>query len=74
MRKPVLHCTFMVSAVFSRSEVSASLHAIIDTARENDCDLIVMGSHGHGGFKHLMLGSETTRVLSHTKIPVLVYR
>jgi len=49
-------------------------HAIIDTARENDCDLIVMGSHGHGGIKHLMLGSETTRVLSHSKIPVLVYR
>ena len=49
-------------------------HAIIDTARENDCDLIVMGSHGHGGIKRLMLGSETTRVLSHTKIPVLVYR
>jgi nucleotide-binding universal stress UspA family protein len=48
--------------------------AIIDIAKKNDCDLIVMGSHGHGGFKQIVLGSETTRVLSHSKIPVLVYR
>jgi nucleotide-binding universal stress UspA family protein len=48
--------------------------AIVDTAKKNDCDLIVIGSHGHGGFKQLMLGSETVRVLSHSKIPVLVYR
>jgi nucleotide-binding universal stress UspA family protein len=48
--------------------------AIIDTAKKNGCDLIVMGSHGYGGFKQFVLGSETTRVLSHSKIPVLVYR
>jgi nucleotide-binding universal stress UspA family protein len=36
--------------------------------------VIVMGSHGYGGFKQFILGSETTRVLSHSKIPVLVYR
>ena len=48
--------------------------AIIDTAKKNGCDLIVMGSHGYGGFKQWVLGSETTRVLSHSKIPVLVYR
>lgn len=48
--------------------------AIIDTAKKNGCDLVVMGSHGYGGFKQLMLGSETMRVLSHSKIPVLVYR
>lgn len=48
--------------------------AIVDTAKKNRCDLIVMGSHGYGGIKQLVLGSETTRVLSHTKIPVLVYR
>ncbi|MEQ1772528.1 MAG: universal stress protein [Burkholderiales bacterium] len=47
---------------------------IINAAKTNDCDLIVMGSHGRGGFKQLMLGSETARVLSHSKIPVLVYR
>lgn len=48
--------------------------AIIDIAAKSGCDLIVMGSHGYGGFKQLVLGSETTRVLSHSKIPVLVYR
>lgn len=48
--------------------------AIIDTAKKIGCDLIVMGSHGYGGVKQWVLGSETTRVLSHTKIPVLVYR
>lgn len=48
--------------------------AIIDAAKKNGCDLIVMGSHGHGGLKQLVLGSETARVLSHSKIPVLVYR
>jgi nucleotide-binding universal stress UspA family protein len=47
---------------------------IVDTARENGCDLIVMGSHGYGRFKQWVLGSQTTGVLSHTKIPVLVYR
>ena len=48
--------------------------AIIDVATKNGCDLIVMGSHGYGGFKQVMLGSETMRVLSHTKIPLLVIR
>lgn len=48
--------------------------AIIDAATGNDCDLVVMGSHGYGGFKQFMLGSETAHVLSHSKIPVLVYR
>lgn len=48
--------------------------AIIDTANQRGCDMIAMGSHGHGGVKQLFVGSETTRVLSHTKIPVVVYR
>ena len=48
--------------------------AIIDTSKKSGCDLIVMGSHGLGGFRQFVLGSETSRVLSHSKIPVLVYR
>jgi nucleotide-binding universal stress UspA family protein len=48
--------------------------SIISIAKKNGCDVIVMGSHGYGGFKQFILGSETTRVLSHSKIPVLVYR
>ncbi len=48
--------------------------AIINAAKDDGCDLIVMGSHGWGGFKQMVLGSETTRVLSQSTIPVLVYR
>jgi nucleotide-binding universal stress UspA family protein len=48
--------------------------AIIMTARARRCDLIVMASHGHGGMKALLLGSETSKVLAHSKIPVLVHR
>ena len=48
--------------------------AIIGAAEKQGCDMIVMGSHGHGGVKQFFVGSETNRVLSHTKIPVLVYR
>ena len=52
----------------------APYEAIIATAEKNGCDMIAMGSHGHGGVKQFFVGSETTRVLSHTKIPVVVYR
>jgi len=48
--------------------------AIIATARERLCDLIVMASHGHRGIKGLLLGSETQKVLVHSLIPVLVHR
>jgi nucleotide-binding universal stress UspA family protein len=48
--------------------------AIIDAAFKYDCDLIVMASHGHRGIKGLLLGSETHKVLTHSKIPVLVIR
>ena len=47
---------------------------IIDVATANDCDLIFMASHGHRGLSALLLGSETNKVLTHSKIPVLVYR
>lgn len=48
--------------------------AIISTARENRCDLIIMASHGYKGIKGLLLGSETQKVLVHSAIPVLVHR
>lgn len=48
--------------------------AIISTARKKGCDLIFMASHGRKGIAALILGSETTKVLTHTKIPVLVCR
>ena len=48
--------------------------AIIDTAASQACDLVVMGSHGRRGLTNLLLGSETTKVVTHCKIPVLVDR
>ena len=48
--------------------------SILGTAAEKGCDLIVMGSHGRRGIAGLLLGSETTKTLTHGKIPVLVYR
>lgn len=48
--------------------------AIINTAKKKKCDLIAMASHGHGGVKAMILGSETQKVLTHSTIPVLVYR
>ncbi len=48
--------------------------AIIKTAKSKGCDLIVIASHGRGGISGLVLGSVTTKVLTHTKIPVLVCR
>jgi len=48
--------------------------AIIATAKKRKCDLIVMASHGRRGLSGLLLGSETTKVLTHSKIPVLVVR
>ena len=48
--------------------------AIIDTARERHCDLIAMASHGRRGMAAVVLGSQTQKVLAHSRIPVLVYR
>jgi nucleotide-binding universal stress UspA family protein len=48
--------------------------AIIDTAASKGCDLIVMASHGRHGIAAIILGSETLKVLTHCKIPVLVHR
>jgi nucleotide-binding universal stress UspA family protein len=48
--------------------------AIIRTAEDRRCDLIVMASHGRSGVSALLLGSETMKVLTHSKIPVLGIR
>jgi nucleotide-binding universal stress UspA family protein len=47
---------------------------IVKTAQDNHCDIVVMASHGRKGIKGVLLGSETHKVLTHSKIPVLVYR
>lgn len=57
-------------ALISESPYEAIVHA----AEQNACDLIFMASHGRSGIGHLLLSSETEKVLRHTKIPVLVHR
>jgi nucleotide-binding universal stress UspA family protein len=53
----------------------ASPHqAIITIATTTGCDLIIMASHGKKGITGELVGSETARVITHCKIPVLVYR
>ena len=48
--------------------------AILRMADSDECDLIVMAAHGRRGLEALLIGSETQKVLTHSKIPVLVYR
>jgi nucleotide-binding universal stress UspA family protein len=48
--------------------------SIIRAARGRRCDLIVMATHGRGGVAAIILGSQTTKVLTHSKTPVLVCR
>ena len=48
--------------------------AIIETANSKGCDVICMASHGRRGVTALVLGSETMKVLTHSKIPVVVWR
>jgi nucleotide-binding universal stress UspA family protein len=48
--------------------------AIIEAAEDTGCDLIIMASHGRRGVTALLLGSVTVKVLTHSKLPVLVYR
>lgn len=53
---------------------SAPYIGIIETAEARGCDVILMASHGRRGLGSILIGSETQRVLTHTKIPVIVYR
>ncbi len=61
-------CTAMHRVTDSPWEV------IINVAEERGCDLIFMASHGRRGVSALLIGSETNKVLTHSKIPVLVWR
>ena len=67
----------MEAGVSCKTEAPHSLipyEAIIEAATRNACDLIFMASHGRRGLSALLLGSETTKVLTHSSIPVLAYR
>lgn len=56
------------------SIAAAPWEAILDGAKKNKCDAIVMASHGRRGISAVLLGSETQKVLTHTKVPVIVVR
>ncbi len=53
---------------------SSPHQAIITMATQTGCDLIIMASHGKKGITGELVGSETARVITNCKIPVLVYR
>lgn len=61
---------------FDKVSVTSDIpyEAIIEAAEKSGCDLIFMASHGRRGISGLLLGSETNKVLTHSKVPVLVYR
>ena len=72
-----LEATALAAGVQSQSvigDAGSPYEGIIEVATAGGCDLIVMASHGRRGIKSLILGSETQKVLTHSKIPVLVYR
>jgi len=83
MAKAARKALAVVSAEARRAGVACATAAplaaqpwegILKTARARRCDLIVMASHGRRGIAGLLLGSETTKVLTHSKTPVLVCR
>src|SRR5262249_36096328 len=63
-----------VSCETAQIEEDHPYEGIINAAKARGCDLIVMASHGRTGIAAVVLGSVTNKVLTHTKIPVLVYR
>jgi nucleotide-binding universal stress UspA family protein len=66
--------TVGVACTSVTSVQSAPYLGIIEAAEEGKCDVIFMASHGRRGLGSILIGSETQRVLTHTRIPVIVYR
>ncbi len=77
--KILAHCSKLagnagVKCVTVSTVCDVPYEGIIDAATTASCDLIFMASHGRRGISGLLLGSETQKVLTHSKTPVLVYR
>lgn len=72
VEKQAQECGVPCESVIVRSD--DVYDAIIETARQGQCDLIAMASHGRRGVRAMLLGSETQKVLTHSLVPVLVYR
>ena len=69
--------TAQAAGVSCQGHTVEALHpweAILDHAKTQSCDLIVMASHGRRGLSALLLGSETQKVLTHSPVPVLVIK
>jgi nucleotide-binding universal stress UspA family protein len=56
------------------TNASTAYEGIIDAAKKRKCDVIFMASHGRRGLSRLIMGSVTQKVLTHARIPVVVYR
>jgi len=65
-------CRFTVEAIVVKKGNPAQV--ILEEAERRNCDLVVMGTHGHGGFTDAMIGSTARRVVRRCKKPVLVVR
>jgi len=63
-----------VACVGDTIERNVVYEGIIETADAEGCDLIVMGSHGRRGVKALILGSVAQKVLTHSRVPVLIVK
>ena len=63
-----------IECTTAHSIASAPWEAILAAAKKAKADAIVMASHGRRGVSALLLGSETQKVLTHSKIPVIVVR
>ena len=63
-----------VACATVHSIAPAPWEAILAAAKKQKCDVIVMASHGRRGVSALLLGSETQKVLTHSKLPVIVIR
>ena len=57
-----------------RKRPSSPAEAIMEASAQYDCDCVFMASHGRKGLAAVLLGSETQKVLTHSKVPVMVYR
>lgn len=63
-----------VAAVTQHVKDKFPAEGIIEAAKENDCDLVVMASHGRRGLSRMFLGSQASRVVTMSSVPVLICR
>lgn len=77
------HLTRRAQSALARAHLAFTLHplehddpayAIVAYLKKQRCDLLVMGSHGRGAMKSVMLGSVTSKVLSHCRVPLTIIR